>query len=98
MAKGRQRTWTVPGQRTKRRACGFVAIENGKLRAGGMTLAQACERYLAAKSRKRSLANDTRIVKHLKLEFGAETPPAEITAGRISEYKAGRPAAVLRIG
>jgi integrase len=119
MAKVRQRTWTVPGQRTKRRAWGFVAIENGKqvrvfraewskedaeaelakrtlkieeqpkLRAGGMTLAQACER---------SLANDTRIVKHLKLEFVAETPLAEITAGRISEYKVGRLAAVRRIG
>jgi integrase len=63
-----------------------------------MTLAQACERYLAAKSRKRSLGNDTRIVKHLKQEFGAETPLAEITAGRISEYKAGRLAAVRKIG
>jgi hypothetical protein len=30
----------------------------------------ACERYLAAKARKRSLANDTRIVKHLKAEIG----------------------------
>jgi len=141
MAKVRQRTWTVPGQRTKRRAWGFVTIENGKHRAkcadatcggcqqvrqfraewtkeqaeealskyllkiepskaatGGMTLAQACERYLAAKSRKRSLANDTRIVKHLKLELGAETPLSEITAGRISEYKAGRLAAVRKIG
>src|SRR5436305_4741520 len=30
MAKVRQRTWTVPGQRTKRRAWGFVTAENGK--------------------------------------------------------------------
>jgi integrase len=30
MAKVRQRTWTVPGQRTKRKAWGFVTIENGK--------------------------------------------------------------------
>src|SRR5437867_1258030 len=30
MAKIRQRTWTVPGQRTKRRAWGFVTIEDGK--------------------------------------------------------------------
>src|SRR5437764_11549133 len=30
MAKVRQRTWTVPGQRTKRRAWGFGTAENGK--------------------------------------------------------------------
>jgi len=67
-------------------------------KAGGITLGQACERYLTAKSRKRSIANDTRIVKHLKSELGEDTPLAEITAGRISEYKAGRLAAVRKIG
>ena len=31
MAKVRQRTWTVPGQRTKRKAWGFVTVgEEGK--------------------------------------------------------------------
>src|SRR5207249_262959 len=30
MAKVRQRTWRVPGQRTKRKAWGFVTVENGK--------------------------------------------------------------------
>jgi len=30
MAKVRQRTWTIPGQRTKRKAWGFVAVDNGK--------------------------------------------------------------------
>ena len=31
MAKVRQRTWTVPGQRTKRKAWGFVTVgEDGK--------------------------------------------------------------------
>jgi integrase len=30
MAKIRQRTWTIPGQRTKRKAWGFVTVENGK--------------------------------------------------------------------
>src|SRR5437870_502052 len=113
MAKVRQRTWSVPGQRTKRKAWGFVTIENRKHRAtcadgacggcqqvrqfraewskeqaeealskyllkieppkaviGGMTLAQACERYLNLKARKKSLANDKRIVKHLKAELG----------------------------
>ena len=141
MAKVRQRTWTVPGQRTKRRAWGYVTIENGKHRAtcadatcsgcqqvrqfhaewskeqaeealskyllkiepakaatGGMTLAQACERYLGLKARKKSLANDTRIVKHLKAELGEDTPLAEITADRISEYRAKRLGAVRKIG
>jgi integrase len=30
MAKVRQRTWTIPGQRTKRKAWGFVTVQNGK--------------------------------------------------------------------
>ena len=30
MAKVRQRTWTIPGQRTKRKAWGYVTVENGK--------------------------------------------------------------------
>src|SRR5947208_17140590 len=127
MAKVRQRTWTVPGQRTRHKAWGFVTTENGKQvrqfradwtkeqaeaalaehllkiepqrpKGGGITLGQAAERYLAAKSRKRSLANDQRIVKHLKSAFGEDTPLTEITAGRISEYKAGRLAAVRKIG
>src|SRR5262249_58159989 len=96
MAKVRQRSWTVPGQRTKRKAWGFVTIETGKHRAtcaeptcggcqqvrqfraewtkeqaegalskyrlkieppkppaNGLTLAQACERYLNPKARNR---------------------------------------------
>jgi integrase len=56
------------------------------------------ERYLSLKSRKKSLANDTRIVKHLKADLGKDTPLAEITADRISEYRAKRLAAVRKIG
>jgi integrase len=41
---------------------------------------------------------DRRQLELLKAEFGAETPLAEITASRISEYKAKRLAAVLKIG
>ena len=33
MAKVRQRTWTIPGQRTKRKAWGFVTVESGKHRS-----------------------------------------------------------------
>src|SRR5215510_5620385 len=39
----------------------------------GITFGQAAERYLAAKSRKRSLDDDKRIIKHLKYAFGTET-------------------------
>ena len=126
MAKIRQRTWRVRGQRTKRKAWGFVTVENGnqvrcfkaewtkedaenalaarllkidqepKVKAAGLTLAQAAERYLATKARKRSLCNDQRILKHLKSAFGADTPLSAITASRISEYKAQRLAATVR--
>src|SRR5438046_5579105 len=74
MAKIRQRTWRVRGQRTKRKAWGFVTVKNGnqvrcvkaewtkedaenalaarllkidqepKVKAAGLTLAQAAER------------------------------------------------------
>jgi hypothetical protein len=37
----------------------LLKIEPEKPKGTGITLGQACERYLAAKSRKRSLANDT---------------------------------------
>jgi hypothetical protein len=30
MAKVRQWAWTIPGQRTKRKAWGFVTVDNGK--------------------------------------------------------------------
>src|SRR5205823_1608554 len=76
----------------------LLQVEVAKPKADSLTLAQATDRYLAAKSRKRSLANDQRIVKHLKSAFGENTRLAEITAGRISEYKAGRLAAVRKIG
>ena len=123
MAKVRQRTWRVGGRRTKRKAWGFVTVENGKqvrcfksewtkedaenalaarllkvdkepkVKAAGLTLAQAAERYLATKARKRSLAKDRRTLEHFKSMFGADTALADITASRISEYKAQRLAA-----
>jgi len=64
----------------------------------GVTLAQAADRYLASKARKRTIDADRRQLELLKAEFGAETPLAEITASRISEYKAKRLAAVRKIG
>jgi integrase len=61
--------------------------------ASGLTRAHAAERYLAAKARKRSLREDRRLLGHLMAEFGTEMPLADLTANRISEYKARRLAA-----
>ena len=68
----------------------LLEVQPSKAKAPGLTLAQAAERYLATKARKRSLSGDTRILNHLKVAFGAETLLSEITASRISEYKARR--------
>jgi integrase len=138
MSEVNQRSWKIPGQRTKRKAWGFTvqvpcdpcphrhrktgavlhpkgarqersyksewtkddaekALAEVKLgikppepKTCGLTFGQAAERYLAAKARKRSLDDDRRIIARFKAEFGEQTPLAEITASRISEYKAKR--------
>jgi integrase len=76
----------------------LLQIEPVKPKGPGITLAQAANRYLATKARKRTLEADRRQLDLLKAEFGAETPLADITASRISEYKAKRLAAVRKIG
>jgi integrase len=76
----------------------LLKIEPEKARGPGITLAQAADRYLASKARKRTIEADRRQLDLLKAEFGEETPLAEITASRISEYKAKRLAAVRKIG
>jgi integrase len=60
----------------------------------GITFGQALERYLKAKSRKKSINDDARHLTALRGSFGAETPLAEITAAKISAWKAERLAAV----
>jgi len=124
MAKVRQRTWKIPGQRTQRKAWGFVTVgddgkqirvfrsdwsredaekalaertlktETPRPTVTSTTFAQAVERYLAAKVRKRTLTEDERLLGHLKEHFGEDTALAQITASRISEYKDHRLAAV----
>ena len=76
----------------------LLKIESQKPKKIGITLALATDRYLAGKARKRTIEADRRQLDLLKAEFGAETPLAEITASRISEYKAKRLAAVRKIG
>src|SRR4030095_4444448 len=68
-----------------------------KPKGPGITLAQAADRYLASKARKRTIEADRRQLDLLKAEFAEETPLAEITASRISQYKAKRLAAVREI-
>jgi integrase len=76
----------------------LLKIEPEKAKRPGLTLDQAVDRYLAAKSRKRSLSEDKRILGHLKDYFGKHTPLSEITASSISEYKGRRLSSARKIG
>ena len=76
----------------------LLKSEPEKPKGPGITLEQAIDRYLASKARKRTIEADRRQLDLLKAEFGRETLLAEITASRISEYKAKRLTAVRKIG
>jgi integrase len=65
---------------------------------GSITLTAAAERYLGLKARKRTIAEDRRALKHLKAAFGEATLLTDITADRISTYKARRLATARTIG
>ena len=64
--------------------------QQSKSEEAGITFGQAVEKYLTAKTRKRTIAEDKRQLEHLKLVFGADTPLSQITAAKISAYKAQR--------
>ena len=64
-----------------------------KAQSPGLTFGEVVEKYLAVKSRKRSIAEDRRQLEHLKLALGVETPLSQITASKVSEYKSARLAA-----
>lgn len=98
----KRRAWgftvTINGKRARRQGYGSRAEAQAALDAmkrpapasapvSPITLAEAFERYFDAKARKRSLDEERRIAKHLKAEFGEQTPLVEITAGRINTYK-----------
>jgi len=55
-----------------------------------MTLAAAIDRYLQAKTGKRSIESDGRYLRELATVFGCETPLADITSSRISEWRDGQ--------
>jgi integrase len=60
----------------------------------GLTFGAAVSRYLKAKARKKSIANDARHLRRLMAVFGADTPLRAITASRISAWKEDRLVAV----
>src|SRR5262245_25306921 len=55
--------------------------------APAMTLSQAIERFIQAKSRKKSLAFDRLHLRHFAKVFGPDTPLTEITAAKISAWQ-----------
>jgi integrase len=57
------------------------------------TFGEAVDRYLKAKSRKKSIKDDQRHLVAFTASFGADMPLGEITAARISAWKADRLAA-----
>jgi integrase len=89
--------WTQDDAETEL-AKALLQIEPENPKGPGITLEQAADRYLATKARKRTVEADRRQLELLKAEFGGETPLAQITASRISEYKAKRLAAVRKVG
>jgi integrase len=65
-----------------------------------MEFGVAVDRVLNLKTRRSAATRRdyTRIAKHLKAEFGAETPVGEITAAKVAEYDSKRLAATRKIG
>jgi integrase len=60
----------------------------------GITFGAVIERYMKAKSRKRSLAFDKMYLDQLKAALGGDTPLARLTSARISDWKAEKLAAI----
>src|SRR5215475_1573803 len=95
--------WSVNVEGKQRRQQGYAT--KGEAEAGldafkaelaapkpkpSITLAQAFEKYFETKSRKKSLAEDRRQSAHLLAQFGKDTALTDVTASRISDYKAKR--------
>jgi integrase len=74
----------------------LLKIEQPTQQASGITLKEATERYLLAKARKKSVAEMGRVLEGFKVDFGADTPLASITASRIAEWEASRLASASR--
>ena len=73
-----------------------AVVEEPTPAAAVMTLGQAVDKYLAEKgTEKRSLRDDRRSLGRFVRAFGTELPLADVTAKRISAYKAERAVTVL---
>jgi integrase len=79
-------------------AAALLQVEPARPKDAGITLAAAAERYLGLRARKRTIAEDRRTLEHLKSAFGETTLLTQITADRISQYKARRLATTRTIG
>ncbi len=76
-------------------AARLLGLGEAKKRAAApMTLGEAVERYLKAKARKKSVAQDALHLGQLKAALGERTPLVEVTAARVAAWKADRLAAV----
>jgi len=60
------------------------------VRDQNMTLGQAFTRFFEAKARKRSLAEDRRMARHLMDHFGRATPLRALTSSKIAGYREQR--------
>jgi integrase len=72
----------------------LLKVEAPKAQASGITFKQAVDQYLAAKARKRTLACDLQHLNEFVSAFGGSTPLSEITAAKISAWKADKLKAV----
>src|SRR2546426_5210591 len=82
----------------ERELAAALQMEPERPNDASITLAAAAERYLGLKARKRTFTEDKRTLEHLKAAFGETTLLAQITADRISKYKARRLATTRTIG
>jgi hypothetical protein len=68
----------------------LLKIEEPKPKASGITFKTAIEQYVAAKALKKTLASDERFLNEFSAAFGAEALLSEITAAKISAWKADK--------
>ncbi len=73
-----------------------LGITQLKPQVAGLTFGEAVSRYLGEKSRKKAIAEITRILQHWLSTFGADMLLSDITADRIAAWKAERMRAVSR--
>jgi hypothetical protein len=79
--------WTEEDARTE---LAKRILAKDTVKAWPTTLSEAADRYLQAKARKRSIAEDRRMLKHLVARFGGATKLEALTSEVISQYRDAR--------